>query len=1007
MSEPPPDEVALLEDLLEGLPDTGSDRELRLIQAIRHLAEFAGKGKRPSPAGIEAIALRLTREALFDLYAGFRLGTFCGISSIPRPPGEPSAAQIRLGERLKALLRIEAARAEMFRWFLTGLRHQVGRLLGESLPTAPPIWEPRRLFVHWRGRFALALAETFRVPNDKENPDHEFGLYGLHLLFSGSGEIRPHEFQALCDLMSWWAEYYPYFPELEIRDLVRAIAQASLSSEQIGELVRRLHAWHDLERYPAERSFASYREFVRANAQAAGYGKAFTALAMLLAPLFRPRSLPLLGEEYQRYREQVNRRWGLAPALASLALQDEGCIPALAQEIDALLEMKAPEAEWVLVKVLPAFLHHPSHLYLLQSILDRHHFQKFDDLRMDDLQNLRLEISRAALETLLELMHRFPDARWPLQILENARELSHVAEEWLSRQVPDTDDKILVTVALALYQRLSLLRETPLLLLERALRQRLEQSLKENVPIPDPLVRWVLGLPNEALRRLLSSLAKGVEGGSLQVTFSLSTFLRTIADEVSHADRPNAIKLAACWLIDPDDGLHSGLTLAERLAQAARMMQRNCFDETVAAWLARIIPTGDSFPPSLKNADDQIPPPIERALSVSPRLAAVLDEPIGHRQEYPMRAGASRRLALARALGQVRSPEIALPLLADLFHLAVEMFLAWSQAGGMPRYFPELSWEASALALEVLKAVAQLEPVLPQAVVLLEEILLTEYQMPEGGFATTEFAPGAIARNILPLLVKCQIAPEAVSALLGLLQREYPSGEKHSQRIWQCALQWLSNVSTLDAEQQEVIWNVGYASPLILTRSLALLVLGRQRPLNARTWETVLSLLRTPWHQLYQERAAEIRRLNDREAWSILGPGDVFLIAGVAVALTAEWSQEAGLLSDEQKLSLHQAWQHAASDLNLTLEGKLAESTHPMLSAEWSNARGLARNLCNAVGYDPDDDPDWLIRPADLARRLLPASISVQREEVGVKSIHLRHHSLHPISPISTEEMTR
>jgi hypothetical protein len=43
MSEPPPDEVALLEDLLEGLPDTGSDRELRLIQAIRYLAEFAGK----------------------------------------------------------------------------------------------------------------------------------------------------------------------------------------------------------------------------------------------------------------------------------------------------------------------------------------------------------------------------------------------------------------------------------------------------------------------------------------------------------------------------------------------------------------------------------------------------------------------------------------------------------------------------------------------------------------------------------------------------------------------------------------------------------------------------------------------------------------------------------------------------------------------------------------------------------------------------------------------------
>jgi hypothetical protein len=113
------------------------------------------------------------------------------------------------------------------------------------------------------------------------------------------------------------------------------------------------------------------------------------------------------------------------------------------------------------------------------------------------------------------------------------------------------------------------------------------------------------------------------------------------------------------------------------------------------------------------------------------------------------------------------------------------------------------------------------------------------------------------------------------------------------------------------------------------------------------------------------------------------------------------------LLSNEQRQELHQAWQHAASDLNLTLEGKLAESTHPMLSAEWSNARGLALSMCNAVGYDPDDDPDWLVRPADLARRLLPAPISLQREEVGVQSIHPRRHSLRPISPIPTEEVTR
>jgi len=58
--------------------------------------------------------------------------------------------------------------------------------------------------------------------------------------------------------------------------------------------------------------------------------------------------------------------------------------------------------------------------------------------------------------------------------------------------------------------------------------------------------------------------------------------------------------------------------------------------------------------------------------------------------------------------------------------------------------------------------------------------------------------------------------------------------------------------------------------------------------------------------------------------------------------------------------------------------------------------------------YAPcNDDPDWLLRPADMARRLLPASISLQREKVGVQSIHPRRHSLCPISPIPTEEVTR
>lgn len=962
------DEAVLLDDLLQDLPSEGSEREIRLQRAALYLRNFSGKGDRPLPPHLEEIALRLTRDALMDLYRGFRLGTFRGVSGIPRQIGEPPANQIRLRERLEALAHIEPARAEMFRWFLAGLRHTLGQILHERLHSAPPTWNPRRLLTRWGGRLALTLEQAFRAPVDDQNPEHEFGLYGLHLLFAATGKVRDPEFQALEDLMTQWVEESPDFPELEIRDLVRALALADLTVEHVRELVNHLLSWHDLERYPAERAFAGAQAKVRARARAAGYGPAMTALAVLLAPFF-PRSRPnIFGEEHQRYREQVNRHRMLGQALASLALQDEHCLPDLAEELNRLLEMQASvEAKFVFMDALPAFLAHPHRLVLLQEVLEQHGLRAFEQMWLDDLRNLRLQISREALEALLDLLRRFPRIRWPLQILENVSGLASQAEEWLAQQVQDGQENRLVETALALHRRLSALHESPSQL-ESALRRRLVRALMEDLLVPDDLAHQILEMGDEALRRLFRDLAHQLENRSAPITYALSAFLRAVAVEVSHTERLDPVKLAACWLVDPEGGLGSGLSLAELLAQAADMLGRRQFDGEIAALLSRAIPQEN---PALVNQDFWSGYPVERrVIATHPRLASVLLEPMTRRQEYPMRAGADRRLALARALGHASSPENALPLLTDLFRLAVEMRTAWSEAGGMPGFFPELAWESDALVLETLKAVVQLEPVLPQAVVLLEEILLAQYKMPEGGFSGPTLSPGAIAQKVLPLLVGRRLAPEAIPVLVALLTHEHPPKEKRDQHIWQCALQWLSNTSALSMEQQEVIWNTGYASPLILTRALALLVLGRQRPVSQRTWETVLGLLRTPWRRLYQDRSAEIARLSDRNAWFILGPGDVFLLAGVAVGLTAEWSA-AGLLTDEQREALRQAWLRASSDLNRTSEARLAESTHPNTGKDWSTAKGLAIALCSAVSKSSDDDPDWLIRPADLARNLL------------------------------------
>jgi hypothetical protein len=123
--------------------------------------------------------------------------------------------------------------------------------------------------------------------------------------------------------------------------------------------------------------------------------------------------------------------------------------------------------------------------------------------------------------------------------------------------------------------------------------------------------------------------------------------------------------------------------------------------------------------------------------------------------------------------------------------------------------------------------------------------------------------------------------------------------------------------------------------------------------------------------RLYIGRLWERTRLPDRDAWRFLGTGDIFLLAGVAVALTAEWSAEPGLLTADQREALRHACSHAASDLNRSLEAQLSVSAHPNMGKDWSSAIGLARALCNAVGKSPNDDSDWLVRPADLSRSLL------------------------------------
>jgi hypothetical protein len=439
--------------------------------------------------------------------------------------------------------------------------------------------------------------------------------------------------------------------------------------------------------------------------------------------------------------------------------------------------------------------------------------------------------------------------------------------------------------------------------------------------------------------------------------------LRTLAEQANEVAWASPLKLAACWLADPEDRLGSGLPLAERLRLAGALLRRGREQDAIV-WLERALPPAASTPEMIQRLEAARDYPALKAVWAHPSLAPVLLEDFLTYEG--LRSGAARRLALTRTLAAL-PPDLALPVLRRLFDLACEMYRAWYESD---RLFTEFYRESNDLAAALRDTLFALQPLQPETVLLLRDLLLSSETLPEGGF-TIELSPGALSRTMSTFAART-VSPEAIERLLewfepGFLPLHNPYKQTVSKQL---ALLALSNVSNLSPAQREALWRVGCAAPDMHTRSLSLLVLGRQRPLDERAWRTVLDLLSASWLSHYRQRTAEVRRLQETVEYPLLLPGDVFLLLGTAVAVSTEWSREVSL-SQAQRASLRRAWDKAASEINRIVEARLAESTHPHLPTAQAETLGLARSLCDAVGKSPDDDPDWLTRPAALALELL------------------------------------
>lgn len=940
--------LSLLLSLADSLPSAEAEREPRLNFLAENLAVYAD---RPLPAEAADLALRLTRRALLDLYSGYALGTFAPAVTLFRPRRPPPAEQLRLQERLASLTRLPPARAEIFHWANAALRGEWIPLLRQRIQRASPL--TRRL-----SGAGLSLVQARPSQSDR-TPEYEFGLAALRLVAESGSPLSDDQFAALTATLDGWVNDFPYFPEYRLRDLFTLLAPLPLLPAQRAELRARLLAWRDLERFPAERAYARRVDYVRAQTRAWGWRGPLAALMAFLARFYPPPAPPAPDEERAR-RDLSLRLSALIAGLAVLARQEEESLPPLLNFFADLLRQfllalqvgGAIECEWALLDLLPAFLAHPARLESLAETLERFRFYRFSDTVLSDLAERALSLDTAALAALLDLRRRHPKHDWVWQVIEHSGGLAPLAESWLTERLASSPDPEPVEAA-----RRLILHPRPVSPdLADALALRLMRLFEQQGSLP-PEWASALAQNDEALRRLLLRLAENLSTAG-EAT-ALRPFLRLLSDALYDLPALTPHKLAAACLADPEDPLASGLPPAERLQQAADLLLLRGEEREILARLRRILPPETPDPAGIEHLRKQGDYPALRVVASRPRLIPILLEDWA--PGLQTRAAAPRRLALARALASVFTPEHALPLLRDLFDLACEMYRAWHQSEYL---FTELHREAGPLAREAARSLLALQPLLPEAVTLLAEILHSSDSLPESGFH--ELNPAFIRTDLLPSLVGKVVSPQSIPALLDLLTHP-PSSAAHRRELErQAALQALSILPTLTTDQQEFLWQHGYASPDILTRALALLALGRQRPLSDKTWQTVRRLLRLSPQTRYNQRRAEIARLPHREAYFFTHPGDAFLLAGVAVSLAAEWLKSADL-SPAQRADLRQSLQKAASPLYRGLEAKFS----PLPSGEGTGVRALALSLCAAVRHDPADDPDWLVRPADLAYSLL------------------------------------
>jgi hypothetical protein len=190
-----------------------------------------------------------------------------------------------------------------------------------------------------------------------------------------------------------------------------------------------------------------------------------------------------------------------------------------------------------------------------------------------------------------------------------------------------------------------------------------------------------------------------------------------------------------------------------------------------------------------------------------------------------------------------------------------------------------------------------------------------------------------------------------------------------------CALQSLANVTSLTLSQQQIIWRIYRSSWHARTKSLCLLILGRQRPVNKQTIRELVRMLRQdPMAAFWKTTIKHLFRSLLFRLLRGMSPPEpdlnyTYLCQTIAVGIIGN------LLKQEKDNPLVRKYHDSLAEALVTTTSLFRYGMEPHMAgytsmgSDTSGTKGMMRML--GATQQEEERTTWMARPADRAYQVL------------------------------------